>query len=125
MPIYEYQCVACGHRLETIQKVSDPVLTECPQCAEPQLKKLVSLAAFRLKGGGWYETDFKSGTRKNVHGEGKEGGGNDAGSSAGSTGGEASGTTNGGDTGKKATSSESDSRKPKPASPPSTGGSTE
>jgi putative FmdB family regulatory protein len=71
MPIYEYQCRACGHRLETIQKVSDPLLTECPRCAEPQLKKLVSAAAFRLKGGGWYETDFKSGGRKNVAGDGK------------------------------------------------------
>jgi putative FmdB family regulatory protein len=71
MPIYEYQCQACGHRLETIQKVNDPLLTECPSCAEPQLKKLVSAAAFRLKGGGWYETDFKSGGRKNVAGDGK------------------------------------------------------
>ena len=59
MPIYEYQCNACGHRLEALQKISDKPLKKCPECGENQLKKLVSAAAFRLKGGGWYETDFK------------------------------------------------------------------
>ncbi len=66
MPIYEYRCRACGHELETIQKMSDPALTQCPACGEPQLQKLISAAGFRLKGGGWYETDFKSGKKKNV-----------------------------------------------------------
>jgi len=66
MPIYEYQCQGCGHQFETMQKVSEPVLKECPKCGEAQLKKLVSAVAFRLKGGGWYETDFKSGGKKNV-----------------------------------------------------------
>jgi len=66
MPIYEYQCQACGHELEAIQKLSDDALTDCPQCGQPQLKKLISAAGFRLKGGGWYETDFKSGNKKNV-----------------------------------------------------------
>jgi len=66
MPIYEYQCQTCGHYLETLQKISDPPLTECHKCGQPALKKLVSAAAFRLKGGGWYETDFKTDRRKNV-----------------------------------------------------------
>ena len=59
MPIYEYQCDACGHRLEALQKISDKPLKKCPDCGKSQLRKLVSAAAFRLKGGGWYETDFK------------------------------------------------------------------
>ena len=69
MPIYEYQCEACGHKLEKLQKMSDDPLRDCPECGAPQLKKLVSAAAFRLKGGGWYETDFKSGKKKNVAGD--------------------------------------------------------
>ena len=67
MPLYEYRCSACGHELEAMQKMSDAPLTECPECGEPALKKLLSAAAFRLKGGGWYETDFKSGKQKNLH----------------------------------------------------------
>lgn len=66
MPIYEYECRACGHRLEKLQKVSDAPLTVCPECNKPELGKLVSRVAFRLKGGGWYETDFKAGNKKNV-----------------------------------------------------------
>ena len=66
MPIYEYECKACGHRLEAIQKISDDPLTDCPECNKPELKKLISAAGFRLKGGGWYETDFKSGKKKNL-----------------------------------------------------------
>ena len=59
MPIYEYQCESCGNKLEKIQKISDPPLTDCPECSKPALKKLVSASSFRLKGSGWYETDFK------------------------------------------------------------------
>jgi putative FmdB family regulatory protein len=66
MPIYEYECQACGHRQEALQKMSDAPLVECPECHKPELKKLVSAAGFRLKGGGWYETDFKGGSKKNV-----------------------------------------------------------
>ena len=66
MPIYEYQCGACGHMLETLQKISEPTLTTCPACGAEALKKLISASAFRLKGGGWYETDFKTGNKKNV-----------------------------------------------------------
>jgi putative FmdB family regulatory protein len=68
MPIYEYQCLGCAHEFETIQKFSDPELTRCPQCGEDLLKKKISAVAFRLKGGGWYETDFKSGDKRNVAG---------------------------------------------------------
>lgn len=68
MPIYEYRCQECGHELERLQKLSDPMLTDCPACDKPALKRLVSAAGFRLKGGGWYETDFKSGNRRNVDG---------------------------------------------------------
>ena len=59
MPIYEYQCDACQHKFETIQKVTEPLLEECPECGKKALRKLVSAAAFRLKGTGWYVTDFK------------------------------------------------------------------
>ena len=70
MPIYEYQCQACGHDIEVIQKMSDPPLEECSSCGELTLKKKVSAAAFRLKGGGWYETDFKTGDKKkNIAGD--------------------------------------------------------
>jgi putative FmdB family regulatory protein len=64
MPIYEYRCDDCGHELEALQKISDPLLTDCHACQTPSLKKIMSAAGFRLKGGGWYETDFKSGADK-------------------------------------------------------------
>ncbi|MBX2867103.1 MAG: zinc ribbon domain-containing protein [Acidiferrobacterales bacterium] len=63
MPFYEYQCGACGHRLEALQKISDEPLVFCPECNDPALKKQISAAAFRLKGTGWYETDFKGGKK--------------------------------------------------------------
>ena len=66
MPIYEYQCQSCGNEHEAIQKMSADPLVVCPACSEPELKKKISAAGFRLKGGGWYETDFKSGSKKNV-----------------------------------------------------------
>ena len=66
MPIYEYACESCNHQMEAIQKMSDAPLTDCPECGKPELKKLISAAGFRLKGGGWYETDFKSGSKRNV-----------------------------------------------------------
>ncbi len=68
MPIYEYQCEACEHELEVLQKLSDARLTDCPDCGEASLKKKVSAAGFRLKGSGWYETDFKTGNKKNLAG---------------------------------------------------------
>tara|TARA_R110002072_G_scaffold42066_2_gene119319 strand:+ start:311 stop:634 length:324 start_codon:yes stop_codon:yes gene_type:complete len=69
MPIYEYQCQSCQHRLEALQKISDDPLLECPACGAAALNKKVSAAAFRLKGGGWYETDFKTGNKKNLAGD--------------------------------------------------------
>ena len=66
MPFYEYRCDACGHEFEAMQKISDSPLTDCPSCTEGELVKLVSAAGFRLKGGGWYETDFKKGSKKNL-----------------------------------------------------------
>lgn len=59
MPIYEYECGACGHRLEILQKVSDEPLKDCPKCQAAALQKLVSAAGFQLKGTGWYVTDYK------------------------------------------------------------------
>jgi len=94
MPIYEYQCQACGKKLEVMQKLGDAPLRECPDCRQQELKKLVSAAAFRLKGGGWYETDFKSGAKKNIAGEGSkaESTSTGPGKSSGSTAGTAKGT---------------------------------
>lgn len=68
MPIYEYLCGRCENTHEVIQKVSDDPLKKCPQCGEDALKKLLSAPAFRLKGSGWYETDFKTGAKKNLAG---------------------------------------------------------
>jgi len=64
MPIYEYRCAACGFQNEYIQKVSDPLLTVCPQCGKDAFKKLLTAAGFQLKGSGWYATDFKGGSAK-------------------------------------------------------------
>ncbi|MCX7092482.1 MAG: zinc ribbon domain-containing protein [Methylobacter sp.] len=69
MPIYEYQCQSCGHEHEALQKLSAEPLITCPACSKPELMKKISAAGFRLKGSGWYETDFKSGAKKNVAGE--------------------------------------------------------
>lgn len=73
MPIYEYECQACGEQLEAWQKLSEEPLKKCPACGEMKLKKLISAVGFRLKGGGWYETDFKSSGRKNVASDEKSG----------------------------------------------------
>jgi putative FmdB family regulatory protein len=64
MPIYEYQCASCGHHLVALQKISEEPLSDCPSCGRPGLQKLVSAAGFRLKGNGWYATDFKGGATK-------------------------------------------------------------
>ncbi|WP_447528842.1 FmdB family zinc ribbon protein [Vreelandella sp. TE19] len=66
MPIYEYECKACGHRMEKLQKISADPLKHCPACQRDDLNRLVSAAGFRLAGGGWYETDFKTGGKKNL-----------------------------------------------------------
>lgn len=60
MPIYEYRCQDCGHEFEAMQKMSEARLTDCPECGKAGLKKLISVVGFKLKGTGWYETDFKN-----------------------------------------------------------------
>src|SRR4249919_1951149 len=59
MPFYEYECPHCGYDEEVLQKINDKPLTKCPTCGKKGLKKLMSAPVFRLKGSGWYETDFK------------------------------------------------------------------
>ena len=91
MPIYEYECRECGYRLDALQKMSDPPLNDCPECNQAGLKKLVSAPHFRLKGSGWYETDFKNSGRDKPdgavkdagNGAGNAGSGKDAGNGAG------------------------------------------
>ena len=70
MPIYEYKCQSCENELEKLQRLSDPPLTDCPVCDEPALRRLISAAGFRLKGEGWYETDFKKDGKRNLHDSG-------------------------------------------------------
>ena len=69
MPIYEYQCKECAHSLDALQKIGDEPLLTCPSCGRQSLKRLVSAPRFRLKGKGWYETDFKTGGQRNLAGD--------------------------------------------------------
>ena len=105
MPIYEYRCESCEHKLEKLQRMSDGDLVDCPECEQPALKRLVSAAAFRLKGSGWYETDFKKDNKRNL-----------AESSSTSN----SNKSSSGGAGKKADKSSSDSSANKPAAKPAT-----
>jgi len=66
VPIYEYACKQCDHTLDALQKMSDDPLIDCPACGEATLRKMLSAPRFRLKGKGWYETDFKDGSQRNV-----------------------------------------------------------
>ena len=72
MPLYEYRCEACEHEFEALQKMSDEPLVHCPACDDATLRKLVSAVGFRLKGDGWYETDFKSGNKRNLADSGND-----------------------------------------------------
>ncbi len=74
MPIYEYRCKACDHETEVLQKMSDKPLRKCPECGRMQLQRLISAPSFRLKGAGWYETDFKSDkeNKRNIAGDAAE-----------------------------------------------------
>ncbi len=72
MPIYEYKCQSCGHYCEVLQRISEEPLGACPECKKNTLKKLVSAPNFRLKGQGWYETDFKKDNQKNLAGNKEE-----------------------------------------------------
>jgi putative FmdB family regulatory protein len=62
MPIYAYKCESCGHAKDVLQKISDPVLTDCPACGAATFRKQVTAAGFQLKGSGWYVTDFRGGS---------------------------------------------------------------
>lgn len=72
MPIYEYGCKTCGFQKDVLQKMSDEPLTRCPKCEKDTFVKRISAAGFRLSGSGWYETDFKTGKKKNLAGSGSE-----------------------------------------------------
>jgi len=74
MPFYEYECPNCGYRDEVLQKINDKPLKKCPNCGKGGLKKLMSAPVFRLKGSGWYETDFKTDkdNKRNLAGADKE-----------------------------------------------------
>jgi len=72
MPFYEYQCSACNHHVEVLQKISDAPLRKCPDCGKATMKRLISAPVFRLKGGGWYETDFKSDSEQKRNIAGRE-----------------------------------------------------
>jgi|SRR5688572_1031383 len=82
MPIYAFECAACGHRFDRLQKLSDADPTQCPACAEPQVRRQLTAPQFRLAGGGWYETDFKKDgdKKRNLAGDGgsSSGGGDKA-----------------------------------------------
>ena len=69
MPIYGYTCQDCGHSLDALQKMADDPLVDCPECGQPGLKRQLSAPRFRLKGKGWYETDFKSDNQRNLAGD--------------------------------------------------------
>ncbi len=73
MPIYEYKCTECDHRLEKLQKMNDDPLKDCPECSQSALVKLVSASRFKLKGTGWYETDFKGGSSNKAETSAKDG----------------------------------------------------
>lgn len=66
MPIYEYACRNCNHTLDALQKMTDAPLVDCPECGEAALRRLISAPRFRLKGDGWYETDFKKDNQRNL-----------------------------------------------------------
>jgi len=108
MPIYEYQCSACNHHLEAIQKMSDVPLTDCPKCHQSALHKLVSAAAFQLKGTGWYVTDYSA--------KGKSTSAHQAENAADSSGGSDSKSKDSKSTDSKSTDNKSTDTKPKDTS---------
>ena len=91
MPIYEYRCGACGHELEVLQKLSEPPLSDCPECRKPALAKLISAAGFQLKGSGWYATDFKGNGKPAAGADAKNGNGSAKSETKSESGGESGG----------------------------------
>jgi putative FmdB family regulatory protein len=112
MPIYEYRCNSCGHTLDALQKVNDAPLSECPECDSGKLRRLMSAPRFRLKGSGWYETDFKSDkeTKRNLDTSKDD-------KPASSDNAATAKSGDGGDKGKATTSTKSDDSGTKPAAP--------
>lgn len=88
MPIYAYVCTECGHEFDALQKISDDPLTECPACGKPGLRKRLTAPAFKLKGTGWYETDFKNSGKKAESSGAKDGDGKGGTAGAGKDGGD-------------------------------------
>ena len=74
MPIYAFECAACGHSFDRLQKLSDADPVDCPECGEPRIRRQLTAPQFRLAGGGWYETDFKKDgdKKRNLAGDGGE-----------------------------------------------------
>jgi putative FmdB family regulatory protein len=132
MPIYEYRCESCGHTLDALQKLAEAPLKDCPECEQPALKRLVSAPAFRLKGGGWYETDFKSDKEKKRNladgggkdGPGKDGGGKDGGGKAASEASKGSEGSKGSESAKSSGSAKGDAGKSGKTKESSSGSST-
>lgn len=120
MPIYEFECLSCGQRFDRLQKMSDPDPTDCPSCGAPQVKRALTAASFRLKGGGWYETDFKGEKDKKrnlVDGSG----GSDSSSSAAESAGSGGSSTSESAKSETKTESKPEAKVDKPAAPaPST-----
>lgn len=120
MPIYEFVCAECDHEFESLQRLSDPLPTECPECGKGPVTKKISAAGFRLKGGGWYETDFKNGSKSGAAptkpaADGASSGTPAAGSSTAATagtGGDSAGSSSGKDAAAPSTSSSSKPSKP-------------
>lgn len=73
MPIYAYRCGRCGHELDALQKISEPALTDCPKCGEAALQKQLTAPGFQLKGSGWYQTDFRGGSKPAAKSDGSDG----------------------------------------------------
>ena len=119
MPIYGYACEDCGHSFDALQKIADDRLTVCPQCDQPKLKKQLSAPNFRLKGSGWYETDFKTDNRRNLADAGntdsdqKDSGQKDPGKTAGKESGKDSGKTSEKSGSKDSTDGKTGKSKPK------------
>ena len=103
MPIYAFECAACGHAFDRLQKLSDADPTQCPACGEPQVRRQLTAPQFRLAGGGWYETDFKKDgdKKRNLAGDG----------------GQASPAASSGSDGGGASSGATKAAEPKPAAP--------
>lgn len=107
MPIYEYRCSSCGFQKEYLQKVTDPLLSVCPECGQESFSKMLTAAGFQLKGSGWYATDFKnSGTKPAVKTQGQDPGPAKSESKDASPGSESKDTSPKGSEGKKDSKSE-------------------